>query len=167
MVRSRFARRLGLAVAITALVNGAPQLRHSTLALNRAADAHAAGREVGGDAYVGVGGHSLALLITSVAGDTRGATNPSGRPVRGADVGSTRTIPLPPPPGSTAAARAMHSALAARAAHSLRSLRRAELVRGCSNSEKLESGMKQARRGAPAMAGRPWPRSFAPTGRLA
>lgn len=97
MSRSRFARRLGLAVAITALADGALPLRHSTLAVNRAAGAHAASRERGGDVYVGVGGHSLALLSTSVAGNSRGAT--AGRPVRGADDGSTSTIPLPPPLG--------------------------------------------------------------------
>jgi hypothetical protein len=55
-----------------ALEHGRLQLRNSTVAYNRAPAVVAAGDGIGGGVYVGEGGHTLELISTIVAGNTRG-----------------------------------------------------------------------------------------------
>ncbi|WP_257385080.1 choice-of-anchor Q domain-containing protein [Tahibacter caeni] len=71
-----------------ALVHGRLQLRNSTVAYNRApaADAAGDGIGIGGGVYVGEGGHTLELISTVVAGNTRGSALLPSELARGVDI---------------------------------------------------------------------------------
>jgi hypothetical protein len=81
------------------LAIGALQVRNSTVAFNRVANANAGGDGIGGGVSVGEGGHTIELVSTLVAGNTRGAANVPSELARG--------IGIDGPPSTISARRSL------------------------------------------------------------